>query len=128
MTILRLQILDTSTLVGQGGGAIFSLILMLKIVSKGRVINLLFERYAIAEERSEVVKVYERSIRVAREVFIEEGRKFLSDCDHSLMADLCKIVESVYERGAFSVYLYCEKDDMVGRVLSRARPAEDSIT
>ena len=98
------------------------------MVGKGRIINTLLERYILAEQRPETVKLYERSIRVAREVFVEEGKSLLTDCDYTIMTDLCKLVESVYERDVFSVYLYCEKDDMVRRVLSRARPAEDSIT
>ena len=92
-----------------------------------RVVQTLLERYTLAGSNQAPVKVFERSLRVARDVFIEEYRHLCSLPEYFQLRDLCSWGVSFFEKEIPSIYLYCDNTTMIERVLKRGRPAERAM-
>jgi deoxyadenosine/deoxycytidine kinase len=70
------------------------------------------------------VVIYERSMRCAREIFLEANAHLIEKEDASFLAGLCKYGERTYETGAETIYLHCTEEEMLNRMEARGRPSE----
>lgn len=100
---------------------------------ENQVIVSLLERYdEVTRLRSTAdatqVFVLERSIQVARRVFIEHNRHLLSHRDYSILVDLCLFGERHFESDLVRVYLKVSPHQMEERIRQRARPSEENIS
>ena len=85
------------------------------------------ERYTKAESSLAPAKVFERSLRVARDVFLEEYRHLCALPEYFILRDLCTWGVEFFEREIPAVYLTCDNSTMIERVLSRGRPSERAM-
>jgi deoxyadenosine/deoxycytidine kinase len=92
-----------------------------------QVINSLLRRYTIAENNPGVVTCFERSIRVAKEVFMTTNSHWWSMPETQQLQDLASWAVEHFEKDIHHVYLKCSSDRMLERVLARRRAAESSI-
>lgn len=69
-------------------------------------------------------KIFERSIRVAGEVFVPFGRGCMSPLDLCVMQAAAGELSDAYEKDAHHVYLYCSEPAMFNRIVERGRSAE----
>jgi deoxyadenosine/deoxycytidine kinase len=83
----------------------------------------LLERYRLSE--GEGVKIYERSLKVSREIFLEERRSAIRVENYTFLHDLSLFGENCYEKDAVSIYLSCSDQDMLDRIRKRGRMAEE---
>jgi deoxyadenosine/deoxycytidine kinase len=74
------------------------------------------------------VRVFERSLRVAGEVFVEAGRNIMDEVDVSILQHMAATLSNIFEGDATHVYLSCSAEEMLRRVRSRDREAERSMT
>lgn len=74
------------------------------------------------------VRIFERSLRVAGEVFVESRRDLLDEVDASILKHMAKTLSDVFEKDAHHVYLFCDASTMLERVRSRDREAERNLT
>ena len=97
--------------------------------SQFAALNSLVNRYlAPVEPSNPVPVVYERSIRVAREVFLMRGAHLLSQVELELLRQTATVFESLVETNMPAVYLSCTQECMEKRVAKRGRPEEAFIT
>lgn len=87
----------------------------------------LLERYTTASALTAPVKVYERSLRVARDVFIEEYRHLCMLPEYFQLRDLCSWSVKHFETDIPSVYLTCDTGTMIQRVMKRDRTSERAM-
>jgi deoxyadenosine/deoxycytidine kinase len=87
----------------------------------------LLERCQAAAAASPGVRVFERSIRVSREVFVEEAKGLLDQEDLTFLYRLCAYGEETHEKQAVTFYLACSYTECLRRVRSRARPSEENL-
>ena len=92
-------------------------------LGQGRVLLTLCERYQEHSE-SESPVVYERSLRVAREVFMAQSVREMGIDDFAFLSALSRFGERLYETRAFFVYLSCTDKEMVERISARDRESE----
>jgi deoxyadenosine/deoxycytidine kinase len=90
---------------------------------QSEVLLSLLERYRLSE--GEGVKIYERSLKVSREIFLEERRGVIRTDNYTFLHDLSLYGENCYERNVVSVYLSCSDQDMLDRIRKRGRVAEE---
>lgn len=81
-------------------------------------------RYHEGSGSAEPVAVYERSIRVAGEVFLNKDRGLLKKVDAAILQHECEALSDIFERRAFHLYLACDEDEMLRRVYARNRLSE----
>ena len=85
----------------------------------------LVSRYSLAHLQDPYrTKVFERSIRVAGEVFVPYGQDRLSRLDLCVMQTAASQLSDAYEKDAHHVYLYCSEAAMFNRIVERGRSAE----
>lgn len=100
--------------------------------SETQVIVSLLERYEEISRREATgegkVFVVERSIQVARKVFIEHNRHLLSEREYSILTDLCLFGERLFETDLVRVYLKVADHEMIDRIRQRGRPSEANIS
>lgn len=94
---------------------------------QSHVLLTLLSRYKQNEEKIKPV-VYERSVRVARCVFLAMERDLVEAEDLCFLEGLARHTEEAYERNALSVYLTCSDKDMLHRVAARARASESNLS
>lgn len=75
-----------------------------------------------------ITKVYERSIRVARTVFMESNSHLLPQFDKWLLNSFSMLGESMFERDLPAIYLTCDDIVMLDRVRRRDRHAEKNLS
>jgi deoxyadenosine/deoxycytidine kinase len=93
-----------------------------------QIINTLLMRYTLAADNPGVVNVFERSIRVAREVFMETYHDWWSVPETLQLRDLASWASDHFERDVHTVYLRCTPEAMLERVLERRRASESTLT
>jgi deoxyadenosine/deoxycytidine kinase len=90
----------------------------------------LFKRYhlakAIAEKKMTVV--YERSLCVAREVFIQHSAHLLDPADLYILRNMSMVGEQTFETALKKVYLTADDVVILDRIRRRDRPAERPIS
>jgi Deoxynucleoside kinase len=94
---------------------------------QSQVVLSLLERYEASSRSSAPVQVYERSIMVSREVFVEAVKDLLDVEDRTFVSRLCAYGEAAYEGEASRFYLSCSDGEMTSRVRGRARPSEANL-
>jgi deoxyadenosine/deoxycytidine kinase len=88
----------------------------------------LLERYRESGAGAGAVILYERSLKVLREIFLEERRDQIRAEDFTFLHDLSRFGENCYERDVVSVYLSCSDQDMLDRIRQRGRKAEEKAS
>jgi deoxyadenosine/deoxycytidine kinase len=88
----------------------------------------LFTRHKQQVARGAPVNIYERSIRAAKDVFLESSRTLLAPEDFTFLFELGEYGEKELERNVLSLYLHCSPAEMLDRVRARARPSEEHIS
>jgi deoxyadenosine/deoxycytidine kinase len=73
------------------------------------------------------VTVFERSLLVAQTVFMEENRGLLDLSEFHLLESLCSWGSQRFEQDAHKIYLKCDQEVMVNRVVRRARSSERGL-
>jgi deoxyadenosine/deoxycytidine kinase len=94
---------------------------------QARVLMSLLGRYRTHRGQGGVT-IYERSMRVAREVFLESSRALLAPEDYTFLYELAEYGEKAYEASALSIYLACGEGEMMDRVKARGRVSEENIS
>jgi hypothetical protein len=90
---------------------------------KNVVVLTLLERHERFTDLGGII-IYERSLRAAREIFLDLRASLLEKEDLAFLQGLCKFGERLYETGAETVYLYCTENEMLERTAARSRPSE----
>lgn len=94
---------------------------------QSHVLLTLLDRYRQHEKNAKPI-IYERSIRVARCVFMSLDKDISEPEDFSFLERLARYGEEAYERGALSIYLKCDERTMLHRVGVRGRASERNIS
>jgi deoxyadenosine/deoxycytidine kinase len=88
----------------------------------------MMRRYEQAWEQTKTdqAAVFERSMKVAAEVFIELNKDVLTAVDFTLLQEYCHVGQRLFEDSSKSkhVYLTCTEQTMLNRVFQRDRKAE----
>jgi deoxyadenosine/deoxycytidine kinase len=85
----------------------------------------MMKRYFLsAKTGTSPVAIFERSMKVAAEVFIEDTGDQLDPIDRQLLLDQCQLGADTYESDATHVYLSCTDKEMLDRVHGRGRKSE----
>jgi hypothetical protein len=84
----------------------------------------LIQRYLFSSGDVCLTKVYERSIRVANEVFLEFGGSMLEPKLLYLMQEQARLMSDLFECGAKHIYLKCSPGKLVERFRRRGRESE----
>ena len=85
------------------------------------------ERYRRDPPHDRYVTVYERSINVAREVFLPLSAHLLNPIDVQILKEQSIVGEHIFELGLPRVYLKCSQEENLGRVRHRSREAETDM-
>jgi deoxyadenosine/deoxycytidine kinase len=88
----------------------------------------LFIRNKQQASRGALVNIYERSIRSAKDVFLESSKAVLAPEDYTFLFELGEFGEKELEKNVLSLYLHCSASEMLDRVRARARPSEEHIS
>lgn len=96
---------------------------------QSHVLLTLLDRYRRHERKTNrSAVVYERSVRVARCVFMALEKDMLDPIDFSFLEGLARYAEEAYERDALFIYLKCDEATMLHRVGARGRASEKNIS
>jgi len=89
----------------------------------------LFRRYQLGKSVADkkLAVVYERSLAVAREVFIQHSSHLLDPADLYILKNMSIVGEQTFETDVKKVYLTAADEVIMDRIRRRDRPAERAV-